>query len=67
MNLREVSEIYHGKFDNFVSTIYYDENDIRIIEMFKEAIQTGKPLTNKKIDIVLFGKPLKFPKGTDIY
>ena len=58
MNLREVSEIYHGKFDNFVSTIYYDENDIRIIEMFKEAIQTGKPLTNKKIDIVLFGKPL---------
>ena len=38
MNLREVSEIYHGKFDNFVSTIYYDENDIRIIEIIIRLI-----------------------------
>ena len=37
------------------------------IEFAKEAIQNGKPLTNKKIDTVLFGKPLKLPKNAVIY
>tara|TARA_Y100000310_G_C20178232_1_gene576863 strand:- start:186 stop:389 length:204 start_codon:yes stop_codon:yes gene_type:complete len=67
MTLSEIAELYHGRFDNFVSTLYYDDNDERVINLFKVAIENGKPLTNKKIDIVLHGKPLKFRKGTDIY
>ena len=67
MTLSEIAELYHGRFDNFVSVLYYDDNDERVINLFKEAIQSGKPLTNKKIDTVLFGKPLKLPKNAVIY
>ena len=27
MTLSEIAELYHGRFDNFVSVLYYDDND----------------------------------------